>query len=258
MCVAARVPVVPFPGAADDLIERGVARLPTQLTADLFGRGDQDGRVAGTARPDLIGDRVAGDTPRRLDDLQVGEARAIAQVVLTAPQSVERAHRQDVRRRQVDDVNVIADAGAVFGWVVAAEDRKLLAFAPRDLQDDRDEVQLGSVILAAIGRVAGGVEVAGSIGIFSGSSNRLAVEERMKRPTPCATACSSRFAPATRLSRRYLSGCCMLSPTSVNEAKCMIPSRPVCSWNSRATASASRRSPATKAASGGTASRWPW
>ena len=63
---------------------------------------------------------------------------------------------------QVVDVDVIADAGAVGRGVVGAEDVDRLALAESDLQDQRDEMRFGVVVLAdrAVGRGTGGVEVA--------------------------------------------------------------------------------------------------
>ena len=42
---------------------------------------------------------------------------------------------------KIDDVDVIADTGAVRGWVVVAEDGESFALTEGDLQDDRDEVR---------------------------------------------------------------------------------------------------------------------
>ena len=49
---------------------------------------------------------------------------------------------------EVGDVDVVADAGAVGGRVVVAEDGDRLAAALGDLEDERDQVRLGVVALA--------------------------------------------------------------------------------------------------------------
>lgn len=41
---------MPVPGIGNDLFYLAVCRLPARDAADLFGSGDEDGRVAGAAR----------------------------------------------------------------------------------------------------------------------------------------------------------------------------------------------------------------
>ena len=49
-------------------------------------------------------------------------------------------HRRDVAVCQVHHVNVVAHAGAIFGWVVVAEYRQRFTTANRDLRDIRHQV----------------------------------------------------------------------------------------------------------------------
>src|SRR6266498_4617282 len=95
--IPARMPAVPFPCAADDLLEPRILWLPAELGANLFRRGDQHRRVAGAARADFVGNRMPGDGARRLDHLKVREAAAVAEVIPAHAQSIERLHRQDMR-----------------------------------------------------------------------------------------------------------------------------------------------------------------
>jgi len=53
-----------------------------------------------------------------------------------------------MRLRQVDDVDVIADAGAVGRRIIRAEDLALRLLAEGDLQDVGNEVRLDAVMLA--------------------------------------------------------------------------------------------------------------
>ncbi len=62
--------------------------------------------------------------------------------------------------REIEDVDVIADAGAVRRLVIGAEDRDMLLLAERDFQDVRNEVRFDAVILAEFFGGASGVEVA--------------------------------------------------------------------------------------------------
>jgi len=64
---------LPAPRGLDNAVEV-VDRRPSQHSARLGAVSHEEGRVAGTPRDDLSGDRVARDAPRRLDNLEDGEA----------------------------------------------------------------------------------------------------------------------------------------------------------------------------------------
>src|SRR6185437_10409 len=57
-------------------------------------------------------------------------------------------------------MNVVADAGAVFGWVIPAVDFDALAAAQRHVENERDDMRLGLMGLAASFDGSGDVEVA--------------------------------------------------------------------------------------------------
>ena len=136
-----------------------VVRLPPQLGAEDVARSDEDRRVARPAPDDLRRDGMSRNVAASLDHLHHREAEAVPQIV--APTAlIQRVQRQDVRLRQVADVDVVADAGAIGGGVVIAEDLDAFALAQGHLQRQRDEMRLGMMILAALGRGASGVEVA--------------------------------------------------------------------------------------------------
>ncbi len=152
--------LVPGPGAGQDVVEVGVFGLPAEIGFGLFGAGDQAGGVAVAARFDFDGDGVAGDAARGFDDLLDGEAVAVAEVVDHAVAVGEGVEREDVSVGEVGDVDVVADAGAVGGEVVVAEDEDFVAAAEGDVEDEGDDVGLGFVGFAATGDGTGDVEVA--------------------------------------------------------------------------------------------------
>ena len=94
------------------------------------------------------------------DDLLDGEAAAVAEVLDHLVAGGEGVEGEDVGVGEVGDVNVVADAGAVGGVVVFAEDGNTLATSQSNIQDEGDDVGLGLVRFAAIGEGAGYVEVA--------------------------------------------------------------------------------------------------
>jgi hypothetical protein len=122
---------VPFPGAPDDLFQVREARRPAEFVADLLRRSDQDRRIAGAPRTELIRDGVTGHLSRRLDDLQIGETVAVAQVIRATAQAIKGFERQNVRLRQIEHVDIVAHARAVLRRVIIAENDHLLALTKR-------------------------------------------------------------------------------------------------------------------------------
>ena len=160
---------MPSPCGANDVVELGVARLPTQLLDCLFGTGDEDSRIAGAAWVEFGWNGVACDAAGRFNDFANAESMPVAEVVDEASVrgdiGVERFEGEEVGVGEVGDVDVIADAGAVGGGVVVAVDADRLAATQGDIQDERDEVGFGLVIFAAADAIgtfggAGDVEIA--------------------------------------------------------------------------------------------------
>src|SRR5688500_12352970 len=101
---------MPFPGRADNLFELRVFRLPTEFVARFVRRGHELWWVARAAR--LFDNRnlpLANSFTSR-DHLANGVTVAVPQVVEAL---FPRRHCKDVGLRQVDYVNVVADARAV-------------------------------------------------------------------------------------------------------------------------------------------------
>jgi len=126
----------------------------------LFGAGYEAGGVAFAAGLDLYGDGVAGDAAGGFDDLLDGEAAAVAEVEDHPVARGEGVEGEDVGVGEVGYVDVVADAGAVGGGIVFAEDEDLFAAAEGNVEDEGDDVGFGLVGLAAVGEGSGYVEVA--------------------------------------------------------------------------------------------------
>ena len=84
-----------------------------------------------------------------------------------------------MRLREVEDMNVVTDAGAVRRIVVVSEEHGFFALALSDLKQNRDQVRFGVVVLAVLFRRAGGVEVAES-GIFEPVNSAVPVQDLLK------------------------------------------------------------------------------
>lgn len=158
-----RMLLVPVPGRTDDRLNIVILRLPAKHRLGLFAGRDELRRVACTSCRHLALDGLPDDLFRRVDDLLHGKSNAVAEVehvVLAAVHQVFR--RQDVRRGQIGDVDVIADAGAVSCRIIVPKNGHMIALTVRDLKHDGDEVCLrvvGFADLAGHMRAAG-VEIA--------------------------------------------------------------------------------------------------
>src|SRR3974390_2193018 len=134
---------MPFPCALDNTLNVRMLRLPSQQTLRLLGAGDEHGRVPGAARHFSNGNRMTGDLAGDVDDFADGESAAATEVANQGCIRFQTLQRQQMRRREVVDVNEVAHAGSVFRGVVRAEDGNELALAERDLQDERNKVAFG-------------------------------------------------------------------------------------------------------------------
>ena len=147
---------VPGPGGGDDVFQLRIFRFPAQFADGFFGGRDQPGgspgrrgfSTAGIFLPVIFsqaGMTAARNSRRRCPDLKAALARPRA---------------EDVRLRQVDDVDVIADAGAVGRRIIRAENIALRFLAERDLKHVRNEMRLDAMMFAEFFARAGGVEIA--------------------------------------------------------------------------------------------------
>ena len=98
--------------------------------------------------PSFTGDCLARHLFEQCDHFADAVAAADADVVRQAGSRPDLLQREDVRGGQVIDVDVVADAGAVGRRVVGAEDLDVRALAERGLEDERDQVRFGVVVLA--------------------------------------------------------------------------------------------------------------
>ena len=122
------------------------------------------GDVPGTALNELVGNPAAGDLFEALQHLQHAVTLPGAQVAGEQPGLCgEPLQGLEMATGEVDDVDVVAHAGAVHRGVVGAEDGNLLTAADGDLGDEGEEVVGNAlrVLADTPARVgADGVEVA--------------------------------------------------------------------------------------------------
>src|ERR1700753_103478 len=134
---------MPLPRCADDVVELGVFRLPTEFGFDFCRAGDQHGGVAGATRELLDGYRMSGYSPSRLHDLPHGKTLAVSQVVDHPVALIERLKGQKMRLRQILHVNVIADPGAVRCGIVLTESFDAVTPSDSHIKNERNQVRFG-------------------------------------------------------------------------------------------------------------------
>ena len=135
------------------IVFRPAPQIPTRVFQRMLGRPAQlligEGRVGGevehiarSASDDLIGHFSADGDAKGFDHLQDGTSSSGPEVPCSHARAAvaEIVERHEVAPGEVEDVDVIADGGAVFGGVVVAEDEQLLALADGDLCEEREQV----------------------------------------------------------------------------------------------------------------------
>src|SRR5438445_12818798 len=95
---------------------------------------------------------MPGYAANGLDHFANAEPATGTEIVDKLAALTQRIENKNVRAGEVADVNVIADACAVWRRVVRTEDGDVLALSQRHLQRERNQVRLGHMILAEITR----------------------------------------------------------------------------------------------------------
>src|SRR5918997_1452833 len=147
LLVPPRVLEHPGPGVRDHVLQARLLGFPPEVGPDRLAGGYEFGRVPRPPRRLLGPDIHSRDLPGRLDDLEHGEPRAVAQVVDPVPAGLRGLQRYQVGPAQVFYVNVVADGGAVAGRVVGAEDLHRFSCTRGGLEDYRVQVRLRLVVL---------------------------------------------------------------------------------------------------------------
>jgi hypothetical protein len=155
--------LIELPRVANDVGQILLGRDPTELGLCALRGCDEFGRIARAAGRDLDPDGPAGDRSDDVDDLAVGEAMAVAEVVDAMHAGLHRGQCPQMCLGEVGHVDVIPDARAVEGRVVGAIELQGGPAAGGDVQRDRDQVGLRIMALADQ-RAGGRPASAGAVG----------------------------------------------------------------------------------------------
>src|ERR1039458_7095918 len=148
---------------ADDGVEVLELRAPVERSANAIDIGHQRGRIARSPSANLYDKIASADPPHRVDHLEHRRSATVAAVeggALAAAAQI--AKRGRMRPREVADVDIVADAGAVGCRIVGAEDVDPGPLAERGLAGDLDQMGRGWARLsgAQLRIGAGDIEVA--------------------------------------------------------------------------------------------------
>jgi len=154
---------VPVPRGPHDLLQGGQARSPSQVLPGLVCRGHQDSRIPRAARAFADLDGASAHRGADRGNLPHRKPFTISQVEGVGLAFTQQGQGPDMGFRQVGDMDVVPDRGAVGSRVVGPEELNLRLAIQRSHQQTGDEVRFaGTVVLsyppAGIG--AGGVEIA--------------------------------------------------------------------------------------------------
>ena len=147
IAVAAWKFLMPSPGALDDRLQRLKGRLPAELAFNFFGRGKEPGRVAGASRLFDAVDLSSGDFTAGRNHFANAGATTRAEIIEFTS---GRAQRQNVRQRKIDNVDVIANAGAVRRLIIGAVNFHVRLLAERDFEHIRNQMRFDPMVLAEI------------------------------------------------------------------------------------------------------------
>lgn len=121
--------------------------------------GDEDCGVTWPARRELARNTAAGDFFGGVEDFEDGEAPAVAYIEGFAGDFFYGFECADVGIGDIQDVNVVANAGAVGSGVIGAEDFEVWNNTQSSVENFRNEVGFDAMGFAALGGCAGGVEI---------------------------------------------------------------------------------------------------
>lgn len=133
--------------------------FPTEGTLQLFGAGYENGRITGATWTEFARNLASSDALRGVDDFQDRETAAVANVEGFTGDAVNFFQRADVRISNIEDVDVIADAGSVGRGIVRAENIDVREIAGGGVKDARDEMSFDAVILTAFLGGTGSIEI---------------------------------------------------------------------------------------------------
>src|SRR2546426_11550262 len=134
--------------------------FPAEGTLEFFLAGNKNCGITGTAWTELARNFAAGDALRSIDDLQDRGAAAVANVEGFAGNLADLFKRADMGIGDIEHVDVIADAGAIWCGIVRAEDIDMGKPTAGGIENAGNDVSFHTMMLAAFLGGSSRVEIA--------------------------------------------------------------------------------------------------
>src|SRR5688572_28211631 len=138
---------MPFPGGADNLFELRIFWFPAEFIPCFVGSGDQFWWITRATRLFDYRDFPLADAFTRRDYFSHRVTIAVAKIVEAL---FAGDHRENVGLRQINNVDVIANAGSVGRGIVRAEDFAMGRLAERHLEHVWDQVRFDAMMFAKL------------------------------------------------------------------------------------------------------------
>ena len=147
---------MPFPCGFNNILQLNDLSFPSECFVGFARVGNQFGWIAFSSGFFHAGDGFASDFFAGLNDFPNRMTTAYSQVVATGCLGFDGF---DMSAGQVDDVDVVANAGSVRSGVIGAKDVTALLLSEGDLEHIRDDVTHFTLALAPVFGGPGGVEI---------------------------------------------------------------------------------------------------
>lgn len=134
--------------------------FPAKSTLKFVLAGYQNGGIAWAAGGEFAWNLAAGDAFGGVEDFEDGETAAVADIEGFAGDAADGFEGADVGIRDVQDVYVVADAGAIGSRVVRAKNINVGDDAEGGVENFGEEMRFHPMGFATFGGGAGGVEIA--------------------------------------------------------------------------------------------------
>lgn len=190
--ISLRVFLLPRPGGLNDFFEGGVGGFPAESALEFFLAGDENSRIAGTARTQFARDFAAGDALGGIDDFQDGEAAAVAHIEGFAGNFGNFLESANMGIGDIEDVNIVANAGSVRRGVVGPEYVDVGKATASGIENARDEMSFDAMLFAAFPGGSSSVEIAEG-DVVEASVELIVSENLFKRKLGLSVGIDRRF-----------------------------------------------------------------
>ena len=152
---------MPLPCSFDNRLDVHVLWLPIERLLRQRRIGNQFRRITGATLTGYFRNLMTSDFSASINQLPNTRARTGAEIQFETFSGLQKLKRLQVRRGKIVNMDIVANARAIWRWIVVAEHGDVLALSQCNLQDKRNKMRFWIMIFAnvAIGRCTRRIEV---------------------------------------------------------------------------------------------------